>query len=253
MPPSVDQPADARTGPRWSRGRMGSATGGAVRVGLYQLVRRNLRGVWVRGELPTRPVVWVSNHHSWWDFFVAAAALKESGGPPAGVLMDPENIANRDFYRIGAAAVGTDQLRTAVDLIGAGYVLVVFPEGQLRPAGPLGPTRAGADWLAGRAGVSVLPVAIRVVLRGQQAAEACLDIGTPRTPRPGRPPADRDDTAGGGTGLALADLLAGLDADLARADPERPLPGFRRVMTGVRSWPERFGARGDHEQDGSLR
>lgn len=244
MPPSVDGSAGGVAGPRWSRGRWAAATGGAVRIGLYQLVRRNLRGVWVRGELPAAPAVWISNHHSWWDFFVAAAALREAGGPPAGVLMDAENIGNRDFYRVGAAAVGTDQLRTAVELIGAGHVLVVFPEGQLRPPGPLGETRTGADWLARRAEVPLVPVAIRVVLRGQQAAEAYLDIGEARLSAPRRPhgePGAGDDL----TGRALAALLAGLDGELARADPERPLPGFRRLMPGVRSWPERFGARPD--------
>ena len=234
MPRSVDRAAGTGDAPWWTRGRLSAATGSTVRVGLYQLVRRNLRGVWVRGELPTEPVVWISNHHSWWDFFVAAAALREAGGPPAGVLMDPENIGNRDFYRVGAAAVGTDQLRAAVELIGAGHVLVVFPEGRLRPAGPLGPTRTGADWLAARAGVPILPVATRVVLRGQQAAEAYLDVGGPR-PAVSHPDA--------GTDPVLATLLAGLDEELARADPERPLPGFHSLMSGVRSWPERFGAR----------
>lgn len=265
MPPSVDRPAGAEAAPRWSRGWLAAATGGTVRVGLYQLVRRNLRGVWVRGELPVAPAVWISNHHSWWDFFVAAAALREAGGPPAGVLMDPENIANRDFYRVGAAAVGTDQLRAAVELIGAGHVLVVFPEGQLRPAGPLGPTRTGADWLARQAGVPLFPVAIRVVLRGQQAAEAYMNIGesrpaTPRRPR-GDPPGRPGELGGLGesgagddpAGQALATLLAGLDTELARADPEQPLPGFRRLMPGVRSWPERFGARPERAEQNAPR
>jgi hypothetical protein len=198
-------------------------TGAALRAGLDQLVRRNLRGVWVRGDLPLGGAVWATNHHSWWEFFVAASALRTTGRSDVGVLMDPANMGSRSLFgTIGV--VGTDALRSALDLLRSGVVLVVFPEGELRAPGPLGPTRRGARWLADHAGVPLLPVATRVVLRGHQAAEAYVDVGRP----------EADD---------LAARLAELDREIATADPNVALPGFRPVITGVRSWHERFGGR----------
>ncbi|WP_111766050.1 lysophospholipid acyltransferase family protein [Nakamurella deserti] len=201
---------------------------GALRGGIDQLVRRNLRGVWVAGELPTGPCVWAANHHSWWDFFVAAAALRAAGRRDVGVLMEAGNVGRQSLFE-SVGAVGTDQLRTAVEMLRDGLVLVVFPEGELRPAGPVGPVRPGARWLADRSGASLRAVATRVLLRGQQAPEGYLRVSAPLTP---------DDDLG----RALADGVAGLDAALAAADPMQALPGFRAAVTGVRSWNERFAA-----------
>ncbi len=206
-----------------------AAVAHVLHTGLEQLVRRNLRGVWVRGEWPEPgPAVWLTNHHSWWDYFVAASALRSIGRSEVGVLMDPASIGSRNLYlRVGA--VGTDRLRTAVELLRAGQVLVVFPEGRLLPAGPLGEPHPGGAWLARRSGAVILPVATRVVLRGQQAAEAYLDLA---------PPADPEVACD-----HLRERLATLDAELADSDPDVALPGFRRVVSGVRSWPERFARR----------
>jgi 1-acyl-sn-glycerol-3-phosphate acyltransferase len=99
----------------------------------------------------------------------------------------------------------------------------------LLPAGPTGPIRPGARWLADRSGAELRAVATRVVLRGQQAPEAYLDIASL--------PGPTDDLAS-----ALHDGVGRLDAALATADPMQPLPGFRLAVPGVRSWHERFGA-----------
>lgn len=201
---------------------------GALRGGLDQLVRRNLRGVWVSGELPSGPAVWASNHHSWWDFFAAAAALRAAGRRDVGVLMDAVNVGRQGlFQQVGV--VGTDQLRSAVTMLRDGAVLVVFPEGELRPAGPVAPVRPGARWLADRSGAELRAVATRAVLRGQQAPEAYLRVSDPL--------ATTDDL-----GTVLVGEVAALDAALATADPMDPLPGYRPVVTGVRSWNERFSA-----------
>ncbi|GAA2003182.1 1-acyl-sn-glycerol-3-phosphate acyltransferase [Nakamurella flavida] len=213
------EPFDAT---RWNAG------GAALRFGIDRLVKLSLRGVWVRGVVPTGPVVWAANHHSWWDFFAAAAALRAAGRKDVGVLMDPMNIGRQGLFgRVGA--VGTDHLRTAVGLVEAGMVLVVFPEGEMRNPGPLGPTRRGATWLADRAGAALHPVATRVLLRGQQSAEAYLDIGPPLPP-------------GASLDTELRTRLAALDAELAASDPTRPLPGFVPMARGLRSWNERVRA-----------
>lgn len=207
-----------------------------LRGSLDQLVRRNLRGVWTSGAVPSGPAVWAANHHSWWDFFVAAAALRARGREDVGVLMDATNVGRRALYdRVGV--VPTDRLRTAVEMLRGGMVLVVFPEGRLWPAGPLRDTAPGARWLADRSGAALHAVATRVVLRAQQAPEAYLDIS----------PAVSDgvaDATGGVVAGELARRLATLDGVLATADPELPLPGFDEVVTGVRSWNERFVRRG---------
>jgi 1-acyl-sn-glycerol-3-phosphate acyltransferase len=201
---------------------------GALRGGIDQLVKRNLRGVWVDGELPSGPCVWAANHHSWWDFFVAAAALRAAGRRDVGVLMEAGNVGRQAlFEQVGV--VGTDQLRTAVGMLRDGLVLVVFPEGELLPPGPVGPVHRGARWLADRSGADLRAVATRVVLRGQQAPEAYLRVSAALGPA--------DDL-----GQVLGNGVGALDTALATADPMEPLPGFRPAVSGVRSWQERFGA-----------
>ncbi len=200
---------------------------GALGVALDQLVRRNLRGIWVRGELPGRAAVWTTNHHSWWDYFAAAGALRARGQTNVAVLVDAATMQRPGVLRM-AGVVLTTELRAALDKLSSGAVLVIFPEGELRPAGPVGPFRPGARWLADSAGAPLLVVATRVVLRGNQAAEAYLDVIGDLAPA--------DDPR-----QRLADALSRLDAELAGSDPMLPLPGFRQVVRGVRSWNERFG------------
>lgn len=194
-----------------------------LRLGFAVMVRSNLRGVWLRGELPPEGFVWAANHHSWWDAFVALAAL-ETERREAGLLMDPANLARFGFLR-GLGALGTNELRAGLREIRAGRALIVFPEGELRPPGPLGPLGRGAGWLARHARAPLVAVAVRLALRGQQAAEAYLDAA-PATPETLQ--------------TSLSARLAALDAELLRADPRAPLPGFKRVVAGRPSWDERL-------------
>ncbi len=213
-----------RSAPRAALHTAGELTLG---VALDQLVRRNLRGIWVRGELPSGAAVWTANHHSWWDYFAAAGAQRAAGHPNVAVLVDAATMRRPGALRM-AGVVLTTEVRSALQRLASGAVLVVFPEGALRPAGPVGECRPGARWLADRAGVPLLVVATRVLLRGNQAPEAYLEV-SPATRAAGR--------SAGGPG----DRAGRLDAELAGADPMAALPGFRRVVRGVRSWNERFG------------
>lgn len=194
-----------------------------ARTAMEQLVQRNLRGIWVRGELPAGPAIWVANHHSWWDYFVAAVALRSVGRRDCAVLVDPDSVGNAGLFR-AAGAIPSTEIRQAMATVMSGAVLVVFVEGRLRPPGPVVSVRPGATWLARRSKAPVVTVATRVVLRGQQAPEAYLDIAPQ-----------------GVNGGDLPALVAALDRELASSDPELPLPGFRQVVRGVRSWHERFG------------
>lgn len=196
----------------------------ALDVGFTQLVRRGLRGIWLRGSLPTVPYIWAANHHSWWDGFVARAVLQEMG-TPTSLLMDADNLAAYSFLR-HVGVIPTAHVRAAVRSVLAGRTLIIFPEGELRTAGTLGPLAPGAGWLAAQTAAPLVPVATRIVLRAQQYPEAYVDIGAP---------AD-------GTTLA-ADMSAGLqrlDTELARCPPAAPLPGFHEVVRGRASWDERL-------------
>lgn len=196
---------------------------GFLRTGFGFLVRRRLRGVWLRGEPPAGPFVWASNHHGWWDAFVAAVVLW-SRGREITVLMDPVNL-ERFAYLRRLGVLGTNEPRRTLAALASGRVVVIFPEGRLRPPGPLAPLHPGARWLASRAGVPLVAVAVRVVLRGHESPEAYLDLEPVG-------PADLRDV--------LSRRLEALDGLLATADPREPLPGFERAIGGRRSWDERL-------------
>ncbi|HST48025.1 lysophospholipid acyltransferase family protein [Jatrophihabitans sp.] len=196
----------------------------ALSAGFDQLVRRGLRGVWVRGQLPAGGCIWAANHHSWWDGFLASAVLGRLHRR-AALLMDGDNLGDYRFLA-PVGVIPVDRPRRALQALRQGRVLVIYPEAELRPAGPLGELAPGAAWLARRAPAPVLPVAVRVVARGHQYPEALIDIG------PACPP-DR-------LRAELADRLAGLDAALAAGDPREPVPGFVRLIAGRPSWDERI-------------
>lgn len=209
------------------------ALAAGLRRGFATMLRRGLRGVWWRGTLPDRPFVWAANHHSWWDPFLASAVL-DRAGRPACLLMAQDNLARFGFAR-QLGVFGADEPRRGLSYLDTGRTLVIYPEGELRPAGPPGPLADGAAWFARRAGVPLCAVAVRVVLRGHEAPEAYLSLAAV--------PAS---TALGSTTAALARRLDaelnGVDKLIAAADPRGPLPGFSPLLTGRRSWDERIDA-----------
>jgi 1-acyl-sn-glycerol-3-phosphate acyltransferase len=201
-----------------------SAAGRLLNFGLTQLVRRGLRGVWVRGELPASAAIWAANHHSWWDGFVAAAVLREQQRP-AALLMDADNLGTFGLVR-SAGVISAQRPRQALQALREGRVLVIFPEGELYSPGPLRTVARGAGWLGRHAPAAVVPVAVRVASRGHQYPEAFVDIA------PEAAPADLP--------AALTSQLGRLDADLLSGDPRRPVPGFRCAVQGRPSWDERI-------------
>ena len=195
------------------------------------MVRRQLRGVWTHGRPPAGPGVWAANHHGWWDPFVATA-LARTWRTRSCVLMEQANLTRFAFAR-AIGAFGTAELRTGLRFLAAGRVLVIYPEGELRPSGPIGRCGTGAAWYAHTAGVPLYAAAVRVVLRGQQAPEAYVRFaGVP---------------AEGTRAEITARLSARLDAELAAldtaldgAEPRLPLPGYVEAIRGRRSPDERI-------------
>ncbi|WP_244940284.1 lysophospholipid acyltransferase family protein [Deinococcus ficus] len=192
-----------------------------LNASIRRSVRRDLGGVWAAGPLPAGGAVLAPNHASWWDGYLLRE-LAAHAGRPVQVLMDAGQYARFPFLRL-VGAVPPSGLRTLVGAARAGAWVVVFPEGRIGP-GPLQPLHPGAAWVARTAGVPLVPVAVRVVVRGARWPEAYLRAGAPCEP---------DGLEG-----ALGAVLGELDAALHAADPERPLPGYTPITAGRREPPD---------------
>ncbi|MDV6373611.1 lysophospholipid acyltransferase family protein [Deinococcus arenicola] len=199
---------------------------------LKHSIRRSLRtglgGVWVRGSMPPGGAVLAPNHNSWWDGYVMRE-LAWWAGADFRILMVTRQLRRFPFLRrMGALEAG--RVREAAHSARNGAWVAVFPEGAVQPVGGLAEVHPGAAWIARTAGVPLIPVALRVVMRGGQWPEAYLRIGGATTDLTG----------------ALTHELGLLDAELAASDPEQPLAGYLRVMRGRSSgsdtvdWPARL-------------
>lgn len=198
----------------------------AFRLLFHRTVRSGLRGVWLRGELPRGPYVLAANHHSWWDAYVLPVLLSREG-QGFGVVMGEARLAQFGFFRqIGG--ISASRPRLALAALKRGEALLVFPEGELGPPPRLQPLSEGAAWLARKAGVPLVPLAIRVALRGHEFPEAYLEVGAMVSP-------DTDQL-----GQTLNAMLSHLDVALRTAPAEAPLPGFGLVLSGRRSTHERM-------------
>lgn len=193
-------------------------------------VQRGLRGVWVQGGLPAKACVLAGNHHSWWDSYLLPVLLW-GAGRPFKIVVGERRLREFAFFR-HLDTVSAARPRDALRALAQGDVLVVFPEGELRPPGRLGELNRGAVWLAERAGVPLVPVASRVVLRGHELAEAYLVLGEPMGPDLGL------------LQERLEEMLAELDGQIRTAPAEEPLPGFTLRLAGRKSTHERMAAWG---------
>jgi len=117
---------------------------------------------------PRSPYIFAANHQSQYDIFVLQGHLGH----------DFRWMAKKELYKVpvwGPAmraagyipidrSHGREALRSlteAASRIAGGTSVVIFPEGTRSPDGRLGDFKAGGMQLAIRAGVSVVPVAIR--------------------------------------------------------------------------------------------
>ena len=192
---------------------------------------RGLHGVWQRGDwdgLPDTGVVVALNHHAWWDVYLVYLIASRLGRR-WGAIMAAAQLERFPFFR-QFGVLSEQELRTALRRLERGDLLFIFPEGELRPVGGVARLRPGVAWLAARAGVPVVPLAMRVLLRGAQHPEAYLSLGAPLAPGAELSPALE---------RALNALLVDLDHTLLAADPERPPAGFEAWMSGARSSDER--------------
>jgi acyl carrier protein len=129
-------------------------------------------------HLPEGACILTCNHQSYLDGFVLSAALP----PRFGFVVKGELLGNPltriPLARLGALFVerrladrGAEDAERTVATVKGGESLAIFPEGTFRRAPGLLPFRMGAFAVAARAGVPVVPVALRgtrTILRGEQ-------------------------------------------------------------------------------------
>ena len=140
--------------------------------GSHRLARRVLEingvRVTVRGGVPSGPVVMACNHLGYLDPIVIGALLpltaiaksELSGWPFLGKLAAHLGTL---FIRRGSPHHGAVVLRRALRRLAAGVPVLNFPEGTTTDgAEPLLPFRRGLFGIARRAGVRVVPVALRL-------------------------------------------------------------------------------------------
>jgi 1-acyl-sn-glycerol-3-phosphate acyltransferase len=144
---------------------------------LYQTLRTLVRALLERAfalkvegleHLPARgPYIVAANHHNYLDGVVLACALPV----PICFLVMPRvwraTPLHPFFHRcIGSIPVDLDRpdpaaLRRALDALGAGGIVGIFPEGPFSVRGRLERGRPGVGLLALRSGAAVVPAAIR--------------------------------------------------------------------------------------------
>lgn len=111
------------------------------------------------------PFVLCSNHVSWIDPLLLGALLPRKLFYMAKKEMFTSPLLALVLRTVGAFPVRRHQadrraLRTALDLLGGGRAVAVFPEGTRSRDGSLGRAQPGAALLALHSGARVLPVAI---------------------------------------------------------------------------------------------
>jgi 1-acyl-sn-glycerol-3-phosphate acyltransferase len=127
----------------------------------------------VEGPLPGAPCLLVANHLGYWDAvflgallpLVAIAKSELSGWPALGKCGQALGTL---YVRRGDVHHGARVLRQGLRRLCAGVHLLNFPEGTTTDGSQVLPFRRGAFGMASRAGVGVVPVALRLV-----PAEAC--------------------------------------------------------------------------------
>jgi 1-acyl-sn-glycerol-3-phosphate acyltransferase len=135
---------------------------------LSRVCRRTcaLHGIQIEqhGSLPDRPAVYVANHLGYIDPVVLCSILccspvaksEIQSWPWIGALLGRLNVS---FVRRGSPQSGARVLRQCLRALEAGVSVLNFPEGTTS-RGSLLPFHLGAFWLARRAGLPLVPVAV---------------------------------------------------------------------------------------------
>lgn len=146
----------------WLRGR-GLAAQGLAR----RLVELNGLRLHVSGRLPSVPSVLVANHLGYWDPLLLGALLPLAGIAKAELARWPllgwcGGALATLYVRRGDAQDGARVLRVARRWLAAGVHLLNFPEGTTTDGRDVLAFRRGVFGTAAHAGVSVVPVGLKL-------------------------------------------------------------------------------------------
>ena len=111
------------------------------------------------------PAIVVSNHPSDFDPIILGVAFARPLHFMADVVQFRRGLVGRVIPHLGAfpvskGAADRAALRTALDLLAAGQVVALFPEGDLYTDGTMHPFEPGIGYLAAVSGAPVVPAAI---------------------------------------------------------------------------------------------
>jgi 1-acyl-sn-glycerol-3-phosphate acyltransferase len=207
------------------------------------LLKRRFHAVWVRGSLPRTlaPLLVAVQHVAWWDPIVLFHLSRSRFDGTHFTMMEEENLRRLRFFG-WLGAFGLERSSRAATLSAMRYALArlaepgarvwVFPQGRLAPADvrPLG-VEAGAAWLAARARVPVVPVALRYEFLDAQFPQAFVSFGPPRLV---------DATSPDPVEAMLTSEADALGDAVARRD----LSGFDLAVRGRGSISDMFGGQG---------
>ncbi|MBK6315532.1 MAG: lysophospholipid acyltransferase family protein [Blastocatellia bacterium] len=224
---------EARSSPRFER---------LFAVYAAWTVRRHFRAVYVRGTLPdTRAPLLVCVHHAgWWDPILLFHLSRRRFPGRHFTMMEEANLRRFGFFR-RLGAFGIDRASKNGPLASLRYALKrlseptsrvwIFPQGTITPVDrrPIN-VDPGAAWLATRAGVPVVAVAIRYEFREDQLPEAFVSFSLPELVRVERT-VDED---------PVRELLTSEADGLRDAVWSGGLDEFERVVSGRRSISDRF-------------
>lgn len=149
---------------------------------------------------PKRPIVFVSNHHSWWDGFLVRELHRKLMPASAlwSVMLERELAPRGWLRRLGCLGVapgeGSSVRRLLRDLSEVSqaanpWAVSYFPQGRIRPASarPLD-FRPGIERVLRVMGnVQVVPVALRIEPLNTRRPHAFVCAGAPLESHPARP------------------------------------------------------------------
>ncbi|MEZ4632119.1 MAG: lysophospholipid acyltransferase family protein [Deinococcales bacterium] len=196
-----------------------------------QSLRQKIYAIYVKGDfnqLATGAALLVPNHHSWWDAFLLWRVMKRLKRP-FHAIMDDKGLAQFPFFK-HLGVISHKDIRQALRLLQGGEVLVLFPEGALRPAAKVTEIHRGLSYFAQKSTTPIHPLAIRTVMRGADKPEILLLLGSPLKP----------DQASNFISV-MNDLLETIDQDLAQSNPEAPPQGYDIWQTAPLRWDIRLG------------
>lgn len=172
---------------------------------LHLALTPTVAGAEVFDDLADTPVLIVSNHSSHLDAPMLLCALPRAARERTAVTAAADYFFESTWRGLSTAlAFGTVPIErrggapstTPVDLLGAGWNLVVFPEGTRSGDGARGRFRLGAAFLAKTTGVPVVPAALRGAFAAMPRGKAWPVPGRPRVSvrfgKPMRVGADED-------------------------------------------------------------